>query len=529
MATAGSDIQKYLQLIVKKRFLFIAISLLVMSGVVWGSYFISKRYMAKCTVFIESNVIERLVKGVAITPSMTDRLRVIKDTMLSRALVLKVLEKLDMASQAKDEAELEEMIADYQERTRIRLKERDLFTVAVLDKSPRVARDYVNVLVRTYVEQNISAKREEAYGANRFLNDQVAHFKEKLDRVEDKIIKFRQEQGIYMSMDETSLIDEIKARKNEVEQLETRKNELLAIKKSIGQQIKGETPEMVVLSSRGAFGNTEKLVKSLEDRLSQLLITYNENYPEIIKLKAEIEAIKNSGAVRGPEGPGAGGETEMTTINPIYQELREKLIMTEAELDAISAKMKHLKGLIQKKEQELRYIPEGKKQLADLEKERASYKNIYEQLLMRHGQSEVSKQMEIEDKATTFRIVDPAVLPLRHASPNRAKIIILGVFLGLMGGFGGVLMAESLDDSIKSSQALKSLGVEVLAVIPRIPIQDEDKRKKRKEALLYAATAMYLLVIGLAFVHEMLGLTYIDRVLSSAGLYEIAENVKELI
>ena len=73
----------------------------------------------------------------------------------------------------------------------------------------------------------------------------------------------------------------------------------------------------------------------------------------------------------------------------------------------------------------LRNFPEDKKALNDLERERAMQASIYEQLLQRVGVSEVSKQMEVADKATTFRIVDPAILPTKPVGTKRILLMLL--------------------------------------------------------------------------------------------------------
>lgn len=501
------ELQKYLKALNKGRHFFIILFLGIMSVVVWGSYFLPKRYEAKSTIFIESNVIGELVKGIAITPSMDDRIRVLRYAMLSRNLVSKTLTDLNV--DAKDEKIFEQKIMAYQQHTQISVKGNDLFTVSLRDPDPKFAMDYVNTLVRRYVEENISAKREEAFGADRFVAEQVAQFKEKLDQADEKIIKYRQDKGIYMAFDETSTIKEIKELKNEIDNINVMKNQLMATKRITEMQLKNEQP-MTVAFARHA-GN-DATITAIENKISQLLVKYTENYPEVIRLKAEIEALKKQAETK-PQGtpPEDKTEPEMSTMNPIYQQLKQTLFQTEAEIDALDAKKIQLSALIARKEAELRSIPEGKKILADLEKERDSYRKIYEQLLARVGQAKVSKDMEIEDKATTFRIVDPAVLPRKPVSPNRVKLILFGIFLGLIGGVGGIVVRENFSPSVNSLKMIKNLGVDVLAVIPRIFNQEEQQAEKKKNRLVYSIAGSYLCVIGLLLIHELLGLTYVDR------------------
>jgi len=151
--------------------------------------------------------------------------------------------------------------------------------------------------------------------------------------------------------------------------------------------------------------------------------------------------------------------------------------------------MKELKA---NKALQLQNIPETKKELAVLNQERDSYKNIYQQLLMRMGQSEVSKQMEIGDKTTTFRIVDPAILPRMPVSPNMLKLILLSIAIGIGSGLGVVFLLDNLDDSVKNVQQLTNLNLRVLAIIPSIPDEVLLKRQRGRDIWVFAVAGVYL-------------------------------------
>jgi polysaccharide chain length determinant protein (PEP-CTERM system associated) len=502
-----SEIQKYLKALNKGKYFFIILSLSIMSVIIWGSYFLPKKYEAKSTIFIESNVINNLVKGIAVSPSMEDRIRVLRYAILSRGLVSKVLTDLDV--DIKDQKKFEEKILAYQKYTQISVKENELFIVSITDPDPKFAMNYINTLVRRYVEENVSGKREEAYGANRFLSDQVAQFKGKLDKADEKIINFRKEKGIYMAVDEVSVIQDIKQLKTEIDNINVMRNQLMATKNITQTQLKNEEPMTVAFSRHS--GSDNATITALENKMKQLLVRYTENYPEVIRIKAEIEALKKQAEAKPPGAPsGDTTEPEMSTMNPVYQQLKQTFLQTEAEIEALDSRKKQLSALIGRKETELRNIPEGKKILADLEKERDGHKNIYEQLLVRVGQSEVSKEMEIGDKATTFRIVDPAVLPMKPVSPQRVKLIFIGIFLGILGGVGGVVARENFSPSVNSVKTLRNLGIEVLAVIPKIFNEEEQQIKAKKDKLVFSIAGSYLCLIGLLLVHELMGLTYID-------------------
>ncbi|HKZ58030.1 MAG TPA: XrtA system polysaccharide chain length determinant [Thermodesulfovibrionales bacterium] len=519
-----TQIQEYLKIIIKRRFFFIILSFSIMSVMVWGSYSLPKQYEASSTVFIESNVIKNLVGGIAITPSMGDRIRVLKYAMLSRGLILEVIKELDIDTQVKSDKKLEEMISNFQRSTIINLKGNELFIVSIRDTNPKLAMDYVNTLVRKYVEENISAKREEAYGASRFLEEQIALLKQKVDKAEQEITEFRQKRGIYISVNEKSLIEEIKKYTGEIENIEVRKKELVATKDSIKRQLDGEEPFTVAILSFKRPESSDNTITTLENRVKQLLIRYTDNYPEIIKLRVEIEALKKQQAMQVNSEVDNTAEPELSTANPIYQELKQKYLQLESEISALDAKKKQLMAMINERKGDLRNLPAEKKQLAQLERARETNRELYEYLLTRLGQSEVSKQMEIADKATTFRIVDPAVLPTKPVN-SRVKFIFAGIVFGFIGGFGGVLLREQFDSSIKETGTLRDLGLEVLAVIPKIFNEVEYRKRMIKERVIYAVAVFYFLIICSSLVLEIMGLTYIDTLISTLNLGALKDNI----
>jgi polysaccharide chain length determinant protein (PEP-CTERM system associated) len=212
--------------------------------------------------------------------------------------------------------------------------------------------------------------------------------------------------------------------------------------------------------------------------LHDLSLVYTDNYPEVIEVKSEIETAKE----QMKTGRG-GGELPLED---------EKIRM---EMKTLNATEQNLRRTIASKRAVLRSIPAVKASLEELEREKESQKDLYGQLLARYGQSEVSKQMEVQDKATNFRIVDPAVLPVKPFSPNRVIMILLGILAGLVGGIAILVIIDYLDSSVRDIDTLKSLGVPVLAIVPVIKNPDDIQATKKRDILFFGAAATYFSLI----------------------------------
>lgn len=470
----------YLTSLHRHRYVFIVTSLLVMTLVTAVSYTLPKKYQADSTVFIETNVINSLVKGIAVTPDMDARIKVLRYSMLSRDILNKTLTEMDSEVFTKPEAEQQHFILELTNRTNIRIRGQELFTVSLVDKDPAFAQSFVNTLVKKYVEENISSKRDETYGANRFLQEQIDLFKRKLDEAENAIIEFRKQQGVYFSVDEGAVLGEIRQFKERIEQVQLDLDTMQARRARLQGQLRTLSPTVDIFS--GSTGKNGLL--ELERRLASLLLKFTEKYPEVIRLKAEIEALKK----RSREEGGSTETTEtssMTSVNPLYQQVQQQLFEVESEISALQAQQASHEKRILEREESLRDVPENRKKLALLTQERDSTKGIYEQLLQRMGQSEVSKQMEIGDKTATFRIVDPAVLPKTPVSPNMIKMILLAIAAGFGSGLGMVFLLDNLDSSIRSPQQLENLGLQILATIPSIENPGRSKRRRWLDAVVY--------------------------------------------
>ncbi len=506
------DIKRYWQIVIRRRYLFIAVSLFCLSVIVWGSYIMPKIYEAKSTVFIERNVIRNLVQGMVVTPSIEERLRVLTYAMMSRNMLLNVINAMDLDIKAKNEASMESIVKDFQDNTKIMVKGNDLFVVSYKGGNPKIVRDYVNTLVSEYIEENTSSKRREAFGATKFLSDQIDFYKKKIEEAEERLMSFRREKGLTLATDERTLVSSIKQNKDEMENTEVKIKELEAKKAKMKQQLSGEEPFTIAIidKEKGDGSSLSTRLKMLEQKIPMLLTRYTENYPEVIKTRAEIETIKkqieaqkqSQGAENASEGDLGSGTSMM---NPLYQQLKEDLFRTDSEIDSLKAKITILNIRLKKSESEMQNIPKEKKDLSDIERDRDTHQKIYEQLLSRLGQSEVSEQMEVQDKGTTFRVVDPAILPTRPVSPNRVLLILIGIVAGAAAGVGAVLLSDYLDNSIRDIDTLKSqLGLQVLAVIPKITTDDDIKKEQRLDRRVYAISLTYLTIIGGIFIREII-------------------------
>lgn len=476
------DYRKYLSLLAKHKRLFTIAALAVMTVAVIVCYILPKQYEAKSVVYVSRNMLNDIVRGMVVTPTVEETLRGLNSTISSRTLLTKVVNDLDLNLQNQSDSQLEGMLGSLRKRTSLQLDDREgLVTITFRDQNPRIARDYLNTLVRRYIEENLSTKREESYGAADFLSQQIASAKEKLDDADAKLNALRSAKGAALAADPVSTQSQIMEAERALADLAQRRSQLEAMR----AHLKSNTPARARLNA-------------LQRRLGELRVEYTENYPEIKKVKADIETAQRE--LSG--NAGSSGVMEPAELARVEAELGG-IRMSEASQRAILARARGLMSA----------NPSARTSVEKLEQERNTYREMYEQMVARHGQAEFSKQMEVQDKSTTFRIVEPAMMPPSPVSPNRMRIILIGIAAGLAVGFGLIMAIDYFDNTVKNIESLKQIGVKVLAVIPKIndPKAVEAEKQNDRRLFLVAGTYFGMIIVLLGL--EIIGFSPVDRII----------------
>lgn len=173
---------------------------------------------------------------------------------------------------------------------------------------------------------------------------------------------------------------------------------------------------------------------SLKMELQNLLVTNTERHPRVIQTKDLIERLE---AQRDAH----------------YRQARE------AGLDVGTENYAKLVSSVPYQEQEM----------AKLRRDYNINNNLYQQFRQKLETAKLSQTLEDAEKGLRFTILEPARLPLKPFKPNRAMIIIAGVFCGFGVGIGLVLLIELGNTSIKTvDEARKLLDLPILGTIATI-------------------------------------------------------------
>jgi protein tyrosine kinase modulator len=438
------NIKRYVRMVYKKRYLFALTAALVTTLIVVASYMLPKKFEAKSVVLIERSFMNDIMKDLAVsTPALDNQVSALSAILTSRTLILEVIGDLDLDLTHKSDAEISSLVMSFAKNTDVQVAinkmnnaAMNVVTVSLKSSSPVIARDYVNALISRFIEQYMASKRKNFYGASQFLTEQAVELKKKIDTIQEAITNLKLQAIIPKRRQHADM-------------------HLMALKERLSV---------------------------LQKKYEEMRLQYTEQYPEVKKIKNEVELLKEqiSKWKSFPAREEALLKTEGTNDEDMGDKSPQSIEGTSA--PALATKIK----------------------IAQLERERETYQKIYEEMLAAEGKTEVSSQMENQDKGSTFNILEPAILPLHPVSPNRILMILMGIGAGIGVGIGFIIMLDSMDKSVKNKNTLNVFGLPILAVIPLLETPKEIKKKKIKDILLYTLSGVYYLLILAVLTLEIL-------------------------
>jgi polysaccharide chain length determinant protein (PEP-CTERM system associated) len=498
------DLRRYWAIVLKRKYVALAVALAVLSVFTWGSFFLPKTYEASSTVFIErSSIIDPLLRGVGVSSSTDDHVRNLRNGITSRNIIEKVIRKLNLDVKDMSPAQYEGLIDGIRKKLRLTVAGRtDVFTVSYTGGDPKIVQDMVNTLVSEYIGENLHMRKTEVYGAYEFIEKQLLEYKNKLEESDRGIREFRERNPQMVPQNEGAVATRLEGFQTSRIEAEIKLKELIMKRSNLQRQLSGEKELTVAFVTRE--GSPQARLNHLNNQLMLLTTKYTDKYPEVIKVKSEIEELKRQIAqAKDPHAENTGSET--AAMNPIYQQLKEELTRTDAEMESLRGRAAELLRQQHEAQSILGRMPKEQEEWVRLQRNRTVYQRIYDDLLQKLESARISKDLEVNEKAETFRVVDPATFPTLPVTPNRVKMILLGIFLGIVSGIGVVFAIDHLNRPFKDEDSLEArLKLPVLATIPRVLTESDLLFTKRQERKVFTAAGAYLFVIGLVLIGEFL-------------------------
>lgn len=318
----------------------------------------------------------------------------------------------------------------------------NLVEIAFYSQSPELAARVANQLAQAYIEQNFQVKWDETMKASEFLSSQLVGLKGKLEKSEDMLQAYAQAHSILFVEEKKNLVNE------RLEQLQTEYTKAQADrfqKESLYSLVQtGKVQDLPGILSNNLIQDLSVRLAELERDYAQLTAVVKPDYPRAVQLKKQIDAVQASLE-----------KQKKALVQNIVDEYRSAV-----------ARERYLAVAVETQKKEVNEIAERSIQYNILKREVETNKQLYEGLLQRMKEAQVSAGL----KASNVRVVDAAQVPKFPVRPRVVLNLTLGLILGAGLGIGLAFFQEYLDNTLKTPDEVESLlRLPSLGVIPTFP------------------------------------------------------------
>lgn len=466
--------------------LFILVSfLLLFLGVTWP-----KKYTTSAVLFADqTTIIEPLLKGSA-EMTKIDRSEQAREIIWTRGIMLAVAKEVGLVGKNATQEEEEQAIRRIRSGLSVKGEgNRSYFKISYVANNPDDSFEVLNTVVNVFMEDTVKKKRAESLGAYNFIDAQVQSYKKQLEQAESRLKDFNSQNT---DGTEAEVAAKIAALRQQIEMLNISIEESQARYNTIQQQLGSEGQ---YLQAKGQVDDLRQRRQTLALQLEQLLLSYEEGYPDVISIRAQIAEL--DATIDKLRRSGDVFTDTQKAENPLYEELRKQLASADVELRSQKRRMQSLTQLLEQEFARQQRVASNQALLSELTRDYDVIRKTYDDMLQKKEAARLSMTLDIEGQGVSYRIQEPATFPLKPSGLHFIHFAIIGPLLGLLLPLGLLVAYVLLDPHLRSARALQKQlpeDIQLIGVIPhyRSPLGD---RLLKKDMLWILAIS----VIALGF------------------------------
>jgi polysaccharide chain length determinant protein (PEP-CTERM system associated) len=481
--------------------LVVVFAAIAMLALLFGLFVLEKSYQSSTTILAQqSDIIQPLLEGRAVPTGTIDHAGIARQVIFSRKVLSEILVVGGWLRDEPSPVEQDRMMERIKGAMTVTSPRPNLIEISYRDSDPMRAFRVTDALARLFIEESRAAKERESRDAYDFIDSQVQDYHAKLTEAEQALLQYRSRNVDAHPGSEADANARINALRTQVEQSRMSLLEQQSRAQSLEAQLAGES-EVTAVQTRESLYRAQMM--ELQAQLDRLLLTYTDQYPDVVRTRHQIADIQRQleQEQTRPQGDDSASPFDGAQFNPLYQELRTRLAEVRRELAASSSRLGIAESMLADELNRARRIAASEGDLAELTRDYEVNRDIYQDLLRRRENARVSMVLDQEQRGLTFRIQDPAVMPLRPTGLRLMHVAAAGLAAAVVVPLGLLFVAARFDPRIRSASQLERLGVPVLATVPAYatPRDRNAQRLRMLLAVLIVAGVLgaYLLVYWL--------------------------------
>ena len=429
-------------------------------------------------------VVTLAIQAPAVTPDLVadravlnnvERLRALSQQLRSPSVLERVIEEEGLAGDGPIDATVQDMharitIEPMKPIARTEgMADLNAFDVVYRDGLPERAQRVANRLATVFVDVHSRSRAVQAEDTTEFLSAQMNASQDRISTLEKQLRKVKEahmgrlpEQAAANLQTLTSIRQQLDATSNN---LRYEQDRLTFIERQLQAMRQGQFSAPAGSSS--AALSPQQRVTALQRELAAARSKYTDRHPEVQALEEELKTARAEAAALRDQP--ASSREEQLGGDPVYQQLTADRNLAQARIRNLQRSEAQLRSDIMRYQQRVEAAPMVEQELASTQREYDFERENYKKLSERHAAAQMQSQVAQQRGGEQFSVLNRAYLPESPESPNRLRILLLAIGLGLVLGVGAAFGRDYLDPAVRDAEALQhEFDLPVLAEIPRI-------------------------------------------------------------
>lgn len=467
-------------------------------------------YVATARVNVDTNsVLRPLMRGLAITPNVDQRIELMSRTLLSRPNLEKLARMTDLDLSVTSEAEKEALIKRLQNSIQLSgvRTNNSLYNISVIDPDRETARRMAQSLITIFIENSLNEKREDSTDAQSFLEKQIAQSEARLIEAENRLALFKQKNVDVLPGEAGDYYSRLQSAQQALAAAELTLKEVINRREALARQMGGDEPVFLGGASGVAPSPLDARIQTLTAQRDQLLSRYTDKHPEVRQLDQLIEELSaERNAMLADMDDGDYGQVAQYDTSASFQSMRTMVAESDAQIAELQVRVEEYRRRVEELGTKVNAIPEVEARLKQLDRDYGVLVAQHEEMLERRESARLGGDVENSAGDVSFRVIDPPFVPLKPSEPNKL-ILNAAVFIVALGGGAAIALLISLlqplvadGRMLSNATGLPLLGSVTFAKTP------EQRRKERWKLVAFSVgcAALCLMFGGVLIAPEAL-------------------------
>ena len=323
------------------------------------------------------------------------------------------------------------------------IKNSKLVNIGYMSSNPEFAAMIVNSVAKAYIEDLLDMKMSTSRYAMRWLTEKAEEERAKVEKSEKALQEYMRTKGIVTLENRIAMVPEkLSEVATKIASAESRRKELESlyakVKEVTRNPDKAET--IPVIASDPTIQSLRVQILKAEQNVGDMSKKYGQKHPAMITAVADLKVLKEKRE----------------------QEVRRVVESVRNEYELARANEESFRNMASQTKSETLNLNEKFIQYEALKRETETSKQLFDAIIKKIKEQDITQDIRTVD----VWVVEKAEVPKAPAKPNKARNILLGLVMGLLGGIGVAFFVEYLDNTVKSAEDVEAkLGVPVLGVV----------------------------------------------------------------